>query len=92
MSFLGDKNFRGTPGYENKFIFIDCQSLVKTNGATLIFIGELGNKKKLPGQFRPCLSFSASGMTLSPDFFSCGPKLRHLNCCKMPLFGDGVGR
>ena len=46
-----------TPGYENMIIFTDCQWQVKKNGATLIFIGKLGNKC-LPGQFWPCLSFA----------------------------------
>ena len=48
---------KATPGYKNKFILIDSQWLVKTNGATFIFIEKLGNKF-LPGQFWPCLSFS----------------------------------
>ena len=54
--------FEGTPGYKNKLILIDCQWLVKTNGATFIFIEKLDNKF-LPGQFLAlplfCLSFSA---------------------------------
>ena len=74
---------------------IDCKWLVKLNGATFIFIGKLGNKF-LPGQFWPCLSFASlsvsSGMALSPDFWSCGPKLRHLYCCDLKLWGDGVGK
>ena len=65
------------------------------NGAPFIFIEKLGNEV-LPGQFWPCLSFASlsvpSGMALSPDFLSCGPKLRPLYCCDMNLCGDGVGR
>ena len=68
---------------------------MKTNGATFNFIRKLG-KKILPGQFWPCLSFDSlsvpSGMDLSPDFLSCGPKLRSLYCCDMHLCGHGVGR
>ena len=48
----------------------------KTNGATFMVIEELVNKI-LPGQFWPCLSFSA---------------LRPLYCCDMNLCGDGVVR
>ena len=86
---------KGTLGYKNKLIFIDCQWLVKINGATFIFIGKLGNKS-LPGQFWPCLSFASllvpSSMAPSLDFWSCGQKFRPLYCCDMNLFGDGVGR
>ena len=35
---------KGTPGYKNMLIFIDSQRLVKTNGATFIFIDKLGIK------------------------------------------------
>ena len=86
---------KGTPGYKNKYIFIDCQWLVKTNGAAFIFIGKLGNKF-LPGQFWPCLSSAypsvPSGIAISPDFWSCGPKHRPLYCCDMKLWSDGVRR
>ena len=54
--------FKGTSGYENKLIFIDCQWLVKTNCATFIFIGKLSKKKiAWPVLALPlfCLSFSA---------------------------------
>ena len=34
-------SLKGTPGCKIKFIFFDCQSLVKTNGATFIFIAKL---------------------------------------------------
>ena len=54
----GRKNVKGAPVYENKLIFIYCRLLEKTNGATLMFIGKLGNKF-LIGQFWSCLSFSA---------------------------------
>ena len=56
--FFYFKELEGTPGYKHKLILIDSQWLVKTNGATFIFIEKLGNKS-LPGQFWPCLSFSA---------------------------------
>ena len=82
------ENDKWTPGYKNKFILIDSQWLVKTNGATFIFIGKLGNKF-LPGQFWLCLSFASlsvtSGLAPSPDFWSCEPKLRHLYCFDMKL-------
>ena len=65
------------------------------NGDTFMFVGKVGDKF-LPGQFWPCLSFASlsvpSGMALSPDFLSCGPKLGPLYCCDMNLFGDVVGR
>ena len=57
------------------------QLLVNTNAATFIFIDKLGFKK-IPGQFWPCLSFSAlnhDSNSPSLDFWSCGPKLRLLN-------------
>ena len=67
---------KGTPGYENKLLFIDYHWLVKTNGATFIFERKLCNKF-LRGQYWPCLSFASlsvpSGMAISPDFWSCGP-------------------
>ena len=78
--------FKGTAGCKNKFIFIDCQWLVKTNGATFVFIEHLSNKF-LPGQFWPCLSFASlsvpSVMVLSPK--SCGPKLRRVYSYDMNL-------
>ena len=84
---------KGTPGHKNKLILIDSRWLVKTNSATSIFIGKLGNTF-MPGQFWPCLSFASlsgpSSMALSPDFWSCGPKLRPLHWCDMNLFSDGV--
>ena len=65
---------------------------MKTNGAIFIFKEKLGNKF-LPGQFWPCPSFASlsvpSDMALSPDFLSCGPKLRPFDCCDMELCGDG---
>ena len=86
---------KGTPGYENKLTLIDSHWLVKTNGVTFIFVWSLGDKF-LPSQFWPFLSFSSlsvpSGMALSPEFLSCGPKLRPLYCCDMNLCCDGVGR
>ena len=73
-------SFKGNPGYKNNFILIDSRWLVKTNGATFIFIGKLGNKI-LPVQFWSCLSFASlsvpSGMAQSLDL-SCTPKLRPL--------------
>ena len=48
--FILHINFKGTPGYKNMVIFIDCQWLVKTNFASFNFIGKLGYKF-LPGQF-----------------------------------------
>ena len=57
--------FKGTPGYKNKLILNDYQWLVKTNGATFIFIGKLGNKF-LPGQFRPCLFFASLSVPSVP--------------------------
>ena len=86
---------KGTPGYKNKLILIDCQWLVKTNGSIFNFIGKSGNKL-LPGQFWLCLTFASlsvdSGIALSPDFWSCGPKIRRVYCCDMKLFGVGVER
>ena len=86
---------KGTPGYENKLIFIDSQLLLKTKGATFNFMEKLGNRF-LPGQFWPCLSFASlsvpSGMAQSPDFWSCGPQLRPLYCCDLKLCCGGVGR
>ena len=76
---------KGTPGYKNKLILIDSQWLVKTNGATCIFIEKLV-PKFLPVQFWPCLSFTA----LSPNFLSCGPKFRPFYRCDMKLCCDGV--
>ena len=40
--------FKGTPGYKSKLLLIGCQWSVKTNGATFIFVGKLGNTF-LPG-------------------------------------------
>ena len=56
-----------TPGYKNKLILIDGLWLVKMDGAAFIFIGQLSNTF-LPGQFWPCLCFSALRHGLSPDF------------------------
>ena len=57
---------------------------------------EIRQHSFLPGQFWPSLSFASlsvpSGMAPSPVFLSCGPKLRHLNCCDMNLCGDRVER
>ena len=82
-----------TPGYKNNSTLIESQLLVKTNSATFIFIGKLSNKF-LPGQFWPCLSFASlsvpSCIALSPDFWSCGPKIRPLHGCDMKLCNDGV--
>ena len=64
---------------------------MKTNGATFLIMEELG-KTFLPGQFWPGLSFSALRHGPSPDFLSCGPKLRSLYCCDMNFSGDEVGR
>ena len=68
---------------------------MKTNGATFILIGKLGNTC-LPGQFWPWLSFASLsvplGKALSQDFLSCGPKLRPLYCYDIELCGDRVGR
>ena len=86
---------KGTAGYINKGIFLDCQWSVKTNGATFIFRGTLGNEFLL-GQFWPCLSFTSlsvpSGMAPSPDFWSCVPKLRPFLSCDSKLCDDGVVR
>ena len=57
-NYEDQREFKGTPGYRNKLILFDSQWLVKTDGATFIFRGKLGHKF-LPGQFWPCLSFSA---------------------------------
>ena len=93
--FMYKIHIKENPGNKYKLIFIHCQWLVKTNGVTSIFIEKLGNTF-LPGQFWPCLCFASlsvpSGMGQSPDFSSCGPKLRPLYCCDMKLCGDGVGR
>ena len=63
--------FKGTPAFKTTLIFTDCQLLVKTNGATYIFIEKLDNTF-LPGQFWLRLSFASLsvplGMGLSPDF------------------------
>ena len=83
-------NVKETPG-QNKLFFIDCQWLVKTNCATFIFIGKLGNKYCL-ASFGPASLSVPSSMLLSPDLSSCGPKLMPLYCCDMKLCGDGVGR
>ena len=46
IEYLTQVKLKGTPGYD-KLNFIDCQWLVKTNGATFIFIGKLGKKSGL---------------------------------------------
>ena len=93
--WINADSIKGTLGYENKLFIIDSQWLMKTNGATFIFTGKLGNEF-LRGQFWNCLSFASlsvpSGMALSPDFLSCWPKLRPLYCCDMKLCDDGVWR
>ena len=94
IEYLTQVKLKGTPGYD-KLNFIDCQWLVKTNGATFIFIEKLGNTFLL-GLVWPCPFFASlsvpSGMALSPDFLCCGPKLRPLCCCNLNLCGDGVRR
>ena len=42
--------------------------------------------------FGPASLSVPSGMALSPDFLSCGPKLIRPLYCDMNLCGDGVGR
>ena len=38
---MNEYDVKGTPGYQNKLISLDSQWLVKTTGATFIFIGKL---------------------------------------------------
>ena len=63
---------------------------MKRNGATFIFIGELGNTF-FGASFGPASVSVLSGIiALSPDFWYCGPKLKPLYCCHTKLCGVGV--
>ena len=65
--FYAFDELKGTQAYKNKWDLFNSQWWVKTNGATSIFIEKLGNKF-LPGQFWPCLPFSALGHDLKSWF------------------------
>ena len=87
-----ESDVRGTPGYKNKLIFIDCQGLGKTNDAILLSsYGNQATNFRL-ATFGPASLSVPSGVVLSHDFLTCGPKLRPLYCYDMNLCGDGVRR
>ena len=93
LLFVGifEIDFKGTPGYKNKLIFIDCQWLLNTSGSTSIFIKKWGNKF-LPGQFWPCLSFVALRHGPKYLFLILWTKTQPLYFCDMKLCDDGIGR
>ena len=63
------RNIKGTPDSKNKLTFIDCR-LVKTNGATFIFLRKLGNTF-FRGSFWPFLSFTSLAVS---SLLKHGPK------------------
>ena len=83
-------NLEGTPGYQNKLIFIHCKLLVKASGATFMFIGKFGYMFS-PGQCWPCLSFSALRHGLKSLFLLLWTKAQAY-CCDMNLCGGWVGK